>query len=853
MERKTRKILAIMLVLIMAISVAPVGVFADNGKIVETAEAVGISDNKLDAEGKCGEDVAWSYDEETGVLNISGTGDMTDYKWDESPFYKSAVKTVVIENGVTSIGAFIFSECSALSSVAVPDSVTAIRNGAFRRCGNLARIMIPDSVEAFGNNAFYNCKKAVIVCHKDSAACKYAAEQSIPYEIAPPASGRCGENVTWSYDWETAALTISGTGDMYDYDWDKSPFYDTGVRTVTIEAGVAKIGASAFANCSNLSSVSVPGSVKAIGDFAFENCSSLTSLNLSDNVSSIGEDSFHGCENLTVVCSYASYAYEFVRERSIKHVFVLTAEGKCGENVSWSFDEESGVLKISGTGDMYDYDWNTVSPFYRNSKIKTVMIGEGVTSIGGCAFEECKELTKVIVSYSVVKINKYAFSGCSALNDIKLGDGVKEIGDFAFEECSSLETIDLPDSLENIGEFAFAFCSSLREITIPGSVKRLGESSFYGCEKLIDITIGNGVTRIGADAFAKTGYENDEANWENNALYIGKYLIKAGDATGSSCEVKEGTKLIADYAFSSCKELTNITLPSSVENIGVDAFSGTAYYNDEANWENGVLYIGKHLIKAKETVSGAYSVKSGTVCLADYAFDGCKDLEKVTVPDSVKNIGEGSFAGCSKATVFCNTDTAAHKYALENDILFELLDYVPVYVSVGFDANGGSCKEASRSVEKGKTIGTLPVATRDGYTFDGWFTSKNGGDKIEASTVISSEITVFAHWTEIPMSVHSVTVDDLSVTYRDSRNLSLKIIADEAASYTVTYSSSNPSVVSVDNSGNVYGAKRGSATIVVTVTDSTGKSVQDTCNVNVDYAWWQWIIMIVLFGWLWGY
>lgn len=99
--------------------------------------------------------------------------------------------------------------------------------------------------------------------------------------------------------------------------------------------------------------------------------------------------------------------------------------------------------------------------------------------------------------------------------------------------------------------------------------------------------------------------------------------------------------------------------------------------------------------------------------------------------------------------------------------------------------------------------------------------------------------------------VNYVNTDDISLNYKKSATINPQIDADDGAKYTVTYTSSDSSVARVDENGKVYGAKRGSADITATVTDEYGNTVSDTCKVNVTYAWWQWIIVIVLFGWIW--
>ena len=101
-------------------------------------------------------------------------------------------------------------------------------------------------------------------------------------------------------------------------------------------------------------------------------------------------------------------------------------------------------------------------------------------------------------------------------------------------------------------------------------------------------------------------------------------------------------------AFSDCPGLTSITIPNSVTSIGSMAFYNTGIYNNESNWENGVLYISNCLIKAKDDISGAYIIKEGTRLIGWYAFDYCSGLTSITIPNSVTSIGDFAFRGCSR-------------------------------------------------------------------------------------------------------------------------------------------------------------------------------------------------------------
>lgn len=130
-------------------------------------------------------------------------------------------------------------------------------------------------------------------------------------------------------------------------------------------------------------------------------------------------------------------------------------------------------------------------------------------------------------------------------------------------------------------------------------------------------------------------YIRYRAPWYNYSSYI------------KTVNIQEGVKSIYEFAFEKCSNLKNINIPDSVKSVGMEAFNDTAYYKKSANWENGVLYIGKVLVKVKSSVEGLLAVKEGTVCIADDACSYRRKITEVTLPDSVVRIGRGAFRSCS--------------------------------------------------------------------------------------------------------------------------------------------------------------------------------------------------------------
>ncbi|MBR2079324.1 MAG: leucine-rich repeat domain-containing protein [Clostridia bacterium] len=246
MKHTAKKILCTLLVMVMCLTVAPLSGFVD----------FGITASALADSGSCGENVTYTYDSSTGELVISGTGAMTNYySGSGSPFYNSDIKSVVIEDGVTSIGSFAFYNCTSLQSVIIPDSVTSIE-AAFCQCTSLASVTIPDSVITIAAHAFSGCESLQSITIPDSVT------------------------------------SIGGYG---TFEGCRS------LESITIGNSVTYIGNLVFCGCSSLKSVTIPDSVTSIEADAFVDCTSLESVTIPDSVTSISFGAFSGCTSLTDV------------------------------------------------------------------------------------------------------------------------------------------------------------------------------------------------------------------------------------------------------------------------------------------------------------------------------------------------------------------------------------------------------------------------------------------------------------------------------------------------------------------------------------------------------------------------
>lgn len=252
--------------------------------------------------------------------------------------------------------------------------------------------------------------------------------------------------------------------------------------------------------------------------------------------------------------------------------------------------------------------------------LTSVTIPDSVETIESGAFSGCSNLKSVILPKNITTLSADLFSGCEKLTDIEIPQNVTKIDTSAFNSCKGLKSITIPENVVEIGGAAFKYCTGLTCAVIPNCVKTIGSGAFSYCSGLISVSIPNSVEVIGDEAF--------------------KYCTALTGIT-----IPSGVATIEEYAFYNCTKLSIINLPDSLSVIGRYAFSGTAYYNNELNWEDDVLYIGNHFILANTDISGELVIKPGTVTIADYACYGCSELSSVAL-NTVSNIGEYSFYNC---------------------------------------------------------------------------------------------------------------------------------------------------------------------------------------------------------------
>ena len=408
--------------------------------------------------GSCGESLTWSLDGD-GVLTIRGTGEMADFQAYSTPWENNnwRIKSVVVEPGVTSIGANAFYYAQNMTTITLPTSVTKIGAGAFSRCSALTSITLPDSVTSIGAQAFYDCSALTSV--------------TLPDSVTSIAAGMFEECSALKNVELPASITSIGSEAFKDC---------SSLAQITLPARLREIGPYAFSNCRSLQTITIPQGVTSISFGAFSGCSGLTNVTIPDNVTSIGGYVFQSCSSLERIVIPA-------------HLTEIPSETFWGCTNLKSVTLPDGIRGISGDA------------FRDCVSLEHITLPDSMWRIGGSAFRGCSSLKSIELPDSVTYISESTFQGCSSLTEIRIPDEVRTIGKSAFQGCSSLQHATLSRGLQEIGESAFEGCGQLQRIIIPDQVTSIGAYAFYNCKALKAAGFAGDAPELGTRAFWMDG------------------------------------------------------------------------------------------------------------------------------------------------------------------------------------------------------------------------------------------------------------------------------------------------------------------------------------------------------------
>ncbi len=365
---------------------------------------------------------------------------------------------------------------------------------------------------------------------------------------------------------------------------------------------------------------------------------------------------------------------EIVDENSILNNGTFKMSYSDDSLIHYEFDEFSESYKVVSV--IAKSDTFEVPAIYNGYPVKT--IGEG-------AFYGCSNIKNIIIPDSVTYIARDAFEGCDniekatipaiaaptlprCLKEVIITSGTS-IENSAFYNCSNLASINLPDSVTSIGDYVFAGCQSLTTIKIPDSVTSIGIYAFYNCSNLASITIPFVGASLNETENTHFGYIFGANTYSDNSSYVPSSLkeviITGGKNIGASAfwycsgltsiDLPNSVISIGSFAFSNCSKLARITIPSNILRIGDSAFENCISLEFN-NYDNENYYIGNKenpyvvLIKARSRDIINCEINGNTKFIYDNAFQGCRALASLVIPDSVTSIGSFAFSNCSSLT-----------------------------------------------------------------------------------------------------------------------------------------------------------------------------------------------------------
>ncbi len=548
---------------------------------------------------------------------------------------KDAITSIYIAGGIETIGQEAFRYCSSLTTISIPDSVKTIGGSAFSNCTKLSSVKMPKDGIIIGENAFSST-----ACYSDlrnwsdgimtlgdhiiaSDATFVSSSYTVPENIVSIASG-----------------TFKNKTSLTEICVQKEVTTDSGAFS---GSGITKASVSGEYDSSLIKSLPKQQITDLTiteneGQYMYENDSVLTG--------------FTNVRNLAIEChiSYNNSAQKAMLFGLNKlENLTLRSLNQCCLGRLFGKTAFSGTKEVRQRAAKYNAKDKTYSltdfygTYYIPASLRKVTVLKG--DIYACTFYNCTMLTEITYGEDVNYFGYYPVFGCTNLNNINYLGGMKSFCEKDLRTGSCVMTDD-----DGRGTYSFVGIKvdgSLLSgnITVPNDVTKIANGTFINCTDITSINLPSGVTSIGISAFS--GCDS------LTSISIPHSVTNISNSTFSGCHnltnitIPDSVTSIGDYAFSWCNRLTSITIPDSIMSIGKEAF----FLCDKIKQkdENGVTYVDKWAVDCDSSASNV-TLRADTVGIADATFSSCTKLTSISIPDTVKAIGENAFENCTGLT-----------------------------------------------------------------------------------------------------------------------------------------------------------------------------------------------------------
>ena len=757
--------------------------------------------------------------------------------------------TYVISNGcITDV---TVKDDAVLENYTVPAkvdniSINSVGDAAFLGT-KITTLTIPETVTSIGGGAFSFCNLSKVIFNASSCKIsKYKNSYNQLYLEQNPAFFGNASLTEFEFGSKVGSIPAYACTNIYS------------LETVKFNKTVSEIGEAAFYGCSALKNIDL-SNLTEIGAAAFNGCNSLDIIDL-PKVKNIGAEAFMSCGSPSKV-SFPKAATigdcAFAKTNMVTLTIPETVTSIGGG--AFSFCNLSKVIfnasscKISKYKNSYNQLYLEQNPaFFGNASLTEFEFGSKVGSIPAYACTNIYSLETVKFNKTVSEIGEAAFYGCSALKNIDLSN-LTEIGAAAFNGCNSLDIIDLP-KVKNIGAEAFMSCGSPSKVSFPKAAT-IGDCAFAKTN-MVTLTIPETVTSIGGGAFRNCNLLEtvyfDACNIEEKNMphytsgyevsHLNQSPIFYNDSSLTKVVFGEKVTKIPAYSCTNVYALEKVVFKAAVTEIGKNAFYNcqtpdeVTYAGTEAQWntlkENSEGTGNESLFKCTNIKFNTIPVTEDVVTFKDQTSD-------VQVTD--KN---NAFGG---KDVKLNVEVTSSDAELDKKINDFALTKVSEIYNISFTYNGKEIQP------EGMVKVRIPYdkQVKDPSKIKVFHYHENANGEMTCSKI--SNITVVPGYIEFETDSFSkfVVTEDITVTINGNGKMQYKSTQtlNVEANGEVEFVSSNSKVVSVDKTtGKVTATGKGTATITATV---KGTDVSSSINITVSYAWWQWLIKIVLFGWIW--